>query len=418
MLLSLSIRNLFRHRWRFVINILVVMIASCLLVVALGQIGGINRTLTHSVTNTLTGHIVIKPEAAPVDFFQFTSSKKLPLIATNDVSKILASLRDLPFVEAASERVRFGSLIGDDNHSEPAMIIAVNPQTEAQVCTDLTEIVAPLNNGENAVISNYLSKKTRLNQGESIVVFSETPNDSFNAAEYILADIVDTPVLIDEFINNVFFINIDTAHELLYLEGEATEIVVRVKPEHQNKASINALKQQLNEQLAGDFPYLKTYAYFDVESSIENISVIAKGMGVIQVGTIILVMLVTVLILTSITLHERRFEIGTLMSIGMTPGKLTNLFMLEVFLKLIIGYGVGFLLGVTILSGINLSGGIQADTLVDQYIYGGKVMFPVINIMGSLLGGVLVITAAMLVTWATCYKAGRQNLVSLLSNKK
>ncbi len=418
MLLSLSIRNLFRHRWRLVINILVVMIASCLLVVALGQIGGINRTLTQSVTNTLTGHLVIKPEAAPVDFFQFTSSKKLPLIAADDVQKVLASLRGSSFVEAASERVRFGSLIGDDNQSEPAMIIAVNPQTESLVCTDLTEIIEPLNNGENAVISNYLSKKTRLNKGESIVVFSETPNDSFNAAEYTLADIVDTPVLIDEFINNVFFINIDTAHELLYLEGEATEIVVRVKPEHQNKASINALKQQLNEQLAGDFPYLKTYSYFDVETSIENISVIAKGMGVIQVGTIILVMLVTVLILTSITLHERRFEIGTLMSIGMTPSKLTNMFMLEVFLKLVIGYGVGFLLGVTILSGINLSGGIQADTLVDQYIYGGKVMFPIINIKDSLLGGVLVITVAMLVTWATCYKAGRQNLVSLLSNKK
>ncbi len=418
MLLSLSIRNLFRHRWRFLVNILVVMVASCLLVVALGQIGGINRTLTQSVTNTLTGHLVIKPEAAPVDFFQFTSSKKLPVIASNDVPQILASVRALPFVEAASERIRFGSLIGDDNTSEPAMIIAVNPQTEGQVCTDLVDIVHPLNDGANAVISRYLSKKTRLDQGESIVVFSETPNDSFNAAEYTLSDIVNTPVLIDEFINNVFFINIDTAHELLYLDGEATEIVVRVKPEFQNKEAIGQLKQQLNEQFTGNFAYLKTYAYYDVETSIENISVIAEGMGAIQVGTIILVMLVTVLILTSITLHERRFEIGTLMSIGMTPGKLTSMFMLEVFLKVVIGYLVGFTLGVAILSGINLSGGIQAANQVDQYIYGGKVMFPVIDIAGSLIGGVLVIGVSMLVTWTTCHKAGRQNLVSLLSNKK
>ncbi|MCY7295215.1 ABC transporter permease [Alteromonas sp. a30] len=418
MLLSLSIRNLFRHRWRFLINILVVMVASCLLVVALGQIGGINRTLTQSVTNTLTGHLVIKPESAPVDFFQFTSSKKLPVIATDDVGKVLSSIKSQPFVEAASERVRFGSLIGDDNQSEPAMIIAVNPETEGLVCTDLTDIIAPLKNGENAAISSYLSKKTRLSKGESIVVFSETPNDSFNAAEYTLADIVNTPVLIDEFINNVFFINIDTAHELLYLDGEATEIVVRVKPEFQDKETIGALAKQLNASLANDFPELKAYAYFEVETSIENISVIAEGMGVIQVGTIILVMLVTVLILTSITLHERRFEIGTLMSIGMTPGKLTTMFMLEVFLKVVIGYLVGFLLGVAILSGINLAGGIQAANQVDQYIYGGKVMFPVINISGSLLGGLLVIGVSMLVTWTTCHKAGRQNLVSLLSNKK
>lgn len=418
MLLSLSIRNLFRHRWRFFINILVVMIASCLLVVALGQIGGINRTLTQSVTNTLTGHIVIKPEAAPVDFFQFTSSKKLPVIATEDVAKVLSTVRELSYVEAASERVRFGSLLGDDNHSEAAMIVAVNPKTEAMVCTDLADIIAPLNDGSNGVISSYLSKKTRLGQGDSIVVFSETPNDSFNAAEYNLANIVDTPVLIDEFINNVFFINIDTAHELLYLDGEATEIVVRVTPEHQNKESIAQLRDELNSALASQFPLLKAYAYFDVETSIENISVIAEGMGVIQVGTIILVMLVTVLILTSITLHERRFEIGTLMSIGMTPGKLTTMFMLEVFLKVVIGYVAGFVLGVLILSGINLGGGIQAANQVDQYIYGGKVMFPIIDIAGALIGGLLVISVATLVTWTTCHKAGRQNLVSLLSNKK
>lgn len=418
MLLSLSVRNLFRHRWRFLINILVVMIASCLLVVALGQIGGINRTLTQSVTNTLTGHLVVKPQIAPVDFFQFTSSKKLPLIPTEHVPQVLQKLRALPYIEAASERVRFGSLIGDDNKSEAAMVVAVNPQTEAQVCTDLSDIVEPLKNGENAVISKYLSKKTRLDQGENIVVFSETPNDSFNAAEYTLADIVNTPVLIDEFINNVFFINIDTAHELLYLDGEATEIVIRVKPEYQTPEAIGALRDQLNREFASQFPNLQTYAYFDVETSIENISVIAEGLGVIQVGTIVLVMLVTVLILTSITLHERRFEIGTLMSIGMTPGKLTGMFMMEVFLKVVIGYVVGFTIGVLILTGINASGGIQAATQVDQYIYGGKVMFPIIDIAGSLLGGVLVIGVSLLVTWTTCHKAGRQNLVSLLSNKK
>ena len=418
MLFSLSVRNLFRHRWRFVINILVVMVASCLLVIALGQIGGISRTLTQSVTNTLTGHLVIKPQIAPVDFFQFTSSKKLPLIATDQVPQVMNRLRDLPYVSAVSERVRFGSLIGDDNTSEPAMIIGVNPDTEASVCTDLTDIVSLLDNGENAVISRYLSKKTRLDKGQSIVVFSETPNDSFNAFEYTLADIVKTPVLIDEFINNVFFINIDTAHELLYLNGEATEIVVRVKPEYQTKEAIIALRDQLNREFATQFPDLQTYAYFDVETSIENISVISTGLGVIQVGTIILVMLVTILILTSITLHERRFEIGTLMSIGMTPGKLTSMFMMEVFLKLLIGYVAGFVVGVLILSGINLSGGIQASSQVDQYIYGGKVMFPIINVGGSLLGGVLIISAAMLLTWSTCHKAGRQNLVSLLSNKK
>lgn len=418
MLFTLSFRNIIRHKGRLLINTLVVMLASCLLVMSLGQIGGIKKTLTESVTNTLTGHLIVKPTIAPVDFFQFTSSRKLPLIQSDAVQSLLTRFSNNPKFEGVSERLRFGSLIGDDDRSTGAMVLAVNPETESQVCPDLSEIIKPLATENYAILSQYLINKTKLNPKDSIVVFSETPINAFNAWEYTIGEPLETPVLIDEFTNQLFVVSLASAQDLLYLNGEASEIVIRVAEQYRNKPALEQLKKELNQHLQQKYPELSAYTYYEVETSIENMSVIAEGMGLIQVGTIILVMLVTVLILTSITLHERRFEIGALMSIGMTPSRLTQMFMLEVFLKVTFGFVLGMLLGMFMVNGIIQDGGIKAQQAIDQYIYGGKITFPIIDFEGIFLGGGLMIAVALLVTFVTCYKAGRQNLVTLLSTQK
>ncbi|WGO96542.1 FtsX-like permease family protein [Saccharophagus degradans] len=418
MFIALSIRNLLRNRGQLAINTIVVMIASCLLVVALGQIGGINRTLTNSVTDTLTGHITIKPSSAPVNFFQFESSRKLPLISPDEIEKTTQALSQLSYVEAVAPRLRFGSLIGDDERSSPAMVFAVDPQLEAKASPDLAEIVAPLSQNGGAVISEKLLKKSRLTLNDYIVVFSETPSSSFNAGQFQLKNTINTPVLIDEYVNNIVFISLEDARHLLYLDGDASEIVIRLKPDFRSKEQLALASREIQGILDANATSLNSYTYSQVESSIENISSIASGMGFIQVGTIMLVMLVTVLILTSISLYERRFEIGALMSIGMTPWRLTLMFMLEVFFKTIIGFLAGFVLGVAILSIINAVGGIQSTSQIDQYIYGGKQMFPIIDLGSSLLGGLLMVLVAMAVTLVSCVRAARQDPVALLNNRK
>lgn len=418
MLFKILFRNIFRHKGKLIINTLVVMVASCLLVIALGQIGGISKTLSDSVVNTLTGHLVIKPTQAPVNFFQFTSSRTLPLIKGDDVKHILQDLASRDFVVGASERLRFGSLIGDETRSSPAMVLAVNPETEAKVCPDLGAIIAPLKTEGNALISKYLSRKAKQDVGSEIVLFSETPNDTVNAYEVKLSDYINTPVLIDEYSNQLLIVNLQAAKELLYLENEASEIVIRVGTEFTSKEELAALKKKLQASLSEKYNYLSVYTYYEVEDSIENISVIAKSMGSIQVGTIIVVMLVTILLLTSLTLHERRFEIGMLISIGMTPGKLTTMFILEVLFKLLLGYFLGFILGLLVLFVINSNGGIHASQVVEQYMYGGKVMVPIYDIKNSIYGGVFLILTSLALVFATCHKAARKSLVELLNSAK
>jgi ABC-type antimicrobial peptide transport system permease subunit len=130
------------------------------------------------------------------------------------------------------------------------------------------------------------------------------------------------------------------------------------------------------------------------------------------------VMLVIVLLVTKMGLYERQVEIGTLISLGMPPGRITSLFISEVVIKVLIGYLAGFVLAFLILLGIIYSGGIHAQSLVEQFMNGGKILVPVIDPINISIGFCAVITAAVMTTYFSCRSAASQDAVVLLSSKK
>jgi putative ABC transport system permease protein len=417
LLITLALRNVFRNRGRFLLTTFVVTVASMLLVYATGQIAGVEATLVKGMTDTLTGHLQIKPKAAPKDFFEFSSARRLELVKGDDLERILTALRSLDAVEAAAPRIRFGSLIGNDDRSVPALVMAVDPAQEPRVTPDLGTLLPPLGDPRSALVSRYLSEKLALGVGAEILAFTDTPNNSFNARPYRVAGLAEAPVLIDEFMNALFVVDLTSARQLLYLPGGATEIALRVKPGYERQ--LDRVVAQVESLLtASQREYLAVYPYTEVAKSVGNIAGIAAGIGAIQVGTVMLVMLVIVLIITKMSLHERRAEIGTLISIGMVRARLAALFLSEVLIRILIGYGAGCALAVALLAGVRAAGGVRARTAVDQYLYGGKVMLPVIDVERVVLGFLLVLTAAVLTTLASCWKAGGQDAVALLSSKK
>ncbi len=417
MIFALAFRNVFRGRARFILGTFIVAVASYLLVYATGQISGVRNTLRNSMADTLTGHIQIKPRAAPRDFFDFSTPRSMQTIGEADLQSMLAALKRLPSVRAAAPRIRFGTLIGNEERSVPALVLAVDPAQERLVSPDLAGILAPLSDPGAALTSPILMKKSGVAQGGETLAFTDTADESFNARPFVIAGTASAPVLIDEFMNALFVVNLSSARRLLEMDGGATDIVVRVTPEAQGRiqqvaAEIEAALTPAQRAAFGAYPF------WDVARSVGNIAGIAAGVATLQVGTVMLVMLVIVLIVTRMSLHERRFEIGTLMSIGMTRGRLASMFATEVAIKVAIGYGVGLVLALATLALVREHGGVRAASGVDQYLYGGKVMFPVLDAASVALGFALVVGAAVLTTIATCWKAGAQDVVALLASRK
>jgi ABC-type lipoprotein release transport system permease subunit len=414
---NLAFRNVFRNRWRFILSAFVVAVTSFLLVYATAQISGVSNTLAKGMSDTLTGHIQIKPKSAPIDFFENPSSRRLELISAEDLDRIMKTLLVVEGIEAVTPRIRFGSDIGDDERSVPALVMAVDPAHEGLVVPDLGKLLGPLSDSGSALISKYLADKLKKGKGEEVVVLTHTSKDTVNAGLYRIAGFAEAPVLIDEFMNSLFIVDINSARKILYMSDGATEMAIRLKPgyETQIKRVIADIESHLSQPQRD---YLAVYSYTDVAKSVGNISGIATGIGIIQVGVIMLVMLVIILIVTKMGLYERRVEIGTLISIGMTRGRLVSLFMSEVTIKVLIGYGVGLIFALLFLQGIRENGGVKAQTQVEQYLYGGKIMYPIVDSERILFGFLLVMFAAVLTTAATCWKASGEEVVQLLTGKK
>lgn len=416
--LRLAFRNLFRHRGRFVLGAFVIGITSLLFVFASGQIGGVRQALDRGMTDSLTGHLQIKPRAAAQDFFDVSTGRRLELIDVEPLARLLARLRAHPAVEAASPRMSFGAVVGNGESSTPAMVIALDAREEARVLPDMAQVLPVLLTGvQAALVSPRLIEKTGVPLGQELLVLTETPSEVFNGRPFDVKGHAQSPVLIDEYLNAVVFTNLQRTRAMLYVEDVATDIVVRLRPEYAGRLEQSA--REIESILdAQERETLKVYTFREVARSVGSVSNIATGMAAIQIGTVAFVMVVIVLILTRIGLHERRREIGCLMSLGMTRARLVQMFLLEVVLKVLISYGIGLALALALLAAIRHGGGIRANSLVEQYMNGGKVMVPVLDGTSVLLGLAAIVGVSLLATAASCWRAGSQDAVALLNTRE
>lgn len=418
MQLQLAIRNVFRHRGRFLLGTFIIGVASLLLVFASGQIGGVKAALARGMADSLTSHIQIKPKEAPHSFFDVSTGRRMELIDEEELASVLKKIRKIPAVEAASPRISFGAVVGDGETSTPAMIIAVDQKEEMRIIPDMADILPKLGLAiQAALVPIHLVEKTGIPLDKEILILTETPSEVFNGRPYDIKGYLRSPVLIDDFINNVIFVNLDRTRKMLYVENVATDIAVRVKPEYADR--LDEAIAQINDALSSqEREHLGVYSFREVASAVGSVSGIATGMAAIQVGVVIFVMLVIVLILTKMGLHERRKEIGSLMALGMTRANLVSMFMLEVVIKVLIGFGLGFAIALVLMLGIRQSGGLKATTLVEQYMNGGKVLIPTLEPSNILLGLVLMLAVSIITTVASCWKAGGQDVVALLNAKE
>ncbi len=387
-----------------------------MLVFATGQIGGVKEALVRGMTDSLVGHIQVKPREAPRDFFDVQTGRRISLIPADQLASVLAKIRTLPEVAAAAPRLRFGALVGNDEKSTPAMVMAIDPMDESRVSPDMAASLSLVSSGIQAsLVSKHLVDKLSIPVGQELFVVTETPIEAYNGRPFDIKGYASSPVLIDEYMNMLVIANLDRCRKMLYVEDVATDIGVRVKPAYVGRLDdvIAHIETVLSPQ---ERQYLGAYSYREVAQSVNSVGTIASSMAAIQVGVVMFVMLVIVLILTKMGLRERRQEIGSLIALGMTRGRLVRLFSYEVVIRVLIGYGIGFAIAAILLLSIRHSGGIAASSLVEQFMNGGKIMIPVLDGATIFFGLLVVLGVSLLTTFASCWRAASEDAVDLLNS--
>ncbi|EAU54115.1 ABC transporter permease [Mariprofundus ferrooxydans] len=347
------------------------------------------------------GHVTVEP---PGYHLKPTLDKRL-----TGTAKLQQQIMALPGVAGATVRITGQAMFASARKSVGGAFIAVDPEFEtAQNNLLLRSIVAGSmfaeSSGRGMVIGSKLAKKLKVKIGKKVVYTTTDAHGEIVSDIARITGIFTTGIDIVDGIMALLPIS-SVQKTLGYAPDEATLIAVVISDQRHAEGMRDAIAR---------LPAAADTAVMTWKKSQPDLAgVIAFDKAGNYISQFLVGLLIAVGILNTMLMSvlERTREFGVMMAVGMSPGVLFRLVMVESFWLAI----VGLLLGVIITApwyyylyhtGIDFSGAFGSD-----FSYGGVLVDPVFKVrlfkesVMAILGGVF--TLALLAGLYPAWRAGR-----------
>jgi ABC-type lipoprotein release transport system permease subunit len=222
-----------------------------------------------------------------------------------------------------------------------------------------------------ALIGTRMAKNTGLNIGDTVTVRWRDAQGTFDARDAKIVQIMKTSVP-----------TVDQAQ--IWVPLEKMQDLVRME----NEASLIILAQGTEE-----FLQINGWEHKDMDFLLKDINLMvqSKQAGGSIVYTILLCLAMLAIFNTQVlSIFRRRKEMGTLMSMGMTRGKIIQLFTLEGAMHSVLAAIVAAIYGIPLLLWSAKSGWAMPEAVDDFGMALGEALFPVYS-TGLVVGTTLLI---------------------------
>jgi len=341
-----------------------------------------------------TGHLQIQ---AP----EYVDDQKMRQTVP-DVVPLAESLREALQSDFVSARAQTFVLASSEDRSYGIAIIGVEPEFEPRVSSipglvkegrfleskDATEIV----------IGKTLAKNLRVRLGDELTLLGSGLDGSFAAAVVNVVGIFDSGV--EDLDRSIAEIPMGLFQDIFFMEGAGHQVVItapNIDLVADLKARVQALVPEDEKHVIHDWnrlqPGLKQAIQADMSSSFAMYAVLV----ILVAFSVLNTQLMSVL--------ERTREFGIVMSLGLKPGRLGRLVILETALMGLMGVVLGAIAGAIVtyyftINGLSLPG---MDEMAAQFNLPAK-MYPQISIATLLAGPMIVFLFSLL---ASLYPALR-----------
>lgn len=356
-ILKIAWRNLFRYTRRTVLTGSLIAIGVILMVV----FSGVGRTFTAEVIGMLTNSSLGDLQIHSAGYIESIDSMPLDMTmdaeGTQCVEEILQANDE---IKAYSKRIRFGGMISNYEKTISVRFTAVVPEMEAETCPDLPERILNHDSDDpqfiklgEILVPENIATALRLEVGGDVVLVATNKDGSVNGMNFIVGGISENlmgPTGRDA------YLHLEDAKSLLRIEeeeasqGEITEIAIKLK----DFGQVDTVYDQLLLALGGIqssegrslFFEVHTWAQLSPFQSMANMVDLLIAMIRIVLIAIVLISVMNVMIMS---VYERISEIGTLASIGTSPGRILSLFLTEGVSLALLSSLAGSLVGIGIL---------------------------------------------------------------------
>ena len=331
--LRIAWRNIWRHRSR---TLLVVLTMGCTLALLMfydGLIAGFEDAIYGNAIKVLGGNIQIHASG-----FQAKEGQTPLIPLPDDQAPVKAALAQ-PQVVAASRRINTSGLATSRKGAFAVGISGIEPEKElpvnliAQNVTQGRYLTAA--DQDSILIGKGLADAMDVKVGDRFSLAGRATHQQIRSRTMTVAGIYD--VGMPDIEKGTVYMSLPEAQDLYGLNGQSTEVVVALKQIGQEPAVMKALQSGLP---GFEMASWQTN-YPELQSAIET-----KGAAMNIFGFIIMIVVaIGILNLLLMAVYERTREIGLLAALGVKPGQISALFILEGAMLGLVGVAVGVGLG-------------------------------------------------------------------------
>jgi len=335
---SLSYRNIWRHKWRTILDIMAIAFNIAFLLWYVSIFRGRVVITIDNITKMQTGHVQIHHKDYDIN------TSLLPLdINIPNAKALQETLRGVRGVKEVSPRIEFkGSLSNGVDRIEISGV-GLDPGAEHKISI-LPESIKKgtyfTADDETILIGSRLAKLLDVDVGDYVFLYGRTQDNVHNLLELEVGGVFEFgfPMMDKYFV----FTTLALADDFLQMNGAATELMITKKDGMKLAKVETAISDELNDKPL----IVRNWTHF-AQAALQDIYADAKITGT-MLGILILVAIIGIFNTISMGMYERTREIGTLRAMGFGKQEVSSILKWElVFLGLtgaIVGCVVGFLL--------------------------------------------------------------------------
>ncbi len=318
-LMAMAWRNVLRNPRRSMLTAVAMGIGVCLCMNMLALTDGMYAQMRDILVTRTLGHVQIHhPDYPGVRSLHDT----LP-----DLPALTAQLDALPSVAGVSVRLYGNGLVGGADTTTGAMLVGIDPRREADMRRLDTKIrqgrYLPETPEGGILIGVDLADKLEVELGESIVVVTQAADGSLGNELYeVLGTFAVGSPMLDR---GGAFLHINDLAELLVLPDQAHELTLVGHDD--DDASIAAMRAEAVAALADDEVVVRTWDEVDPASAAmfgmqaaSNFVLTFIFLGIAAIGVVNTLLM---------SVMERTREFGVMRALGVRPGELIQLVVME-----------------------------------------------------------------------------------------
>ena len=396
MLITIAWRNLWRNHRRSLIMLAAIAFGVWGMIWMTSLIRGMVDQMIEDAINTLSGHVQIHAK----NYLDDPSIEHtLPAVSSNtDLESLLNSEK----VTAWSQRIRVPAVVRSERDVYGVTLVGIDPQREKGLSFIADSVMVGEYLGsvddKRILLGRKLVEKLETKLGRRVVLMSQDPDNNLAERGFRIGGIYDADLQATE--TSFVFAGIETARKMLKMGNGVSEISL-LGHDYRN---VDELAAEVRAAAGNE----DTKTWLELDPYMASMLGVMDGFVLVWFSVIFLALSFGLINTLLMAVFERTREIGLIQALGMPPGDILYMVLIESLIMLVIGLVVGNLL--TWLTILPIKDGIDISGVAEGLEWAGmsSTLLPVVNSSDVLLANGIVLILGIAASLFPAWRASRK----------